>query len=99
MPGPSFFLEHLRVDALSIVPNPKAKHVSVVSNLGLDPVRVCVPISVSQYFECDPADLILGGRGQGFPLTLFNQLENRWFPGPICRSRQFSIRGVKQFRK
>jgi hypothetical protein len=44
---------------------------------------VRVPTSVFQYFECDPADLILGGRRHGFPFTFLNQVENGRFLVPI----------------
>src|SRR5215469_18162171 len=59
MPYDSAFLQRLRVHTFSIVAYAQAKHVLLVSDLGLDMMRVSVSISVSQEFERDPGDLVL----------------------------------------
>jgi hypothetical protein len=58
--------------------------VRVESNLGFDSMRMGMSICISQYLECDPANVVLGGWGQSFPVTLLDQVEDRrsWFSFP-----------------
>jgi len=58
MSGDSAFLLHVGIDPFSIIADAQAKHLMTVSDLGLDPMCVRVPICVSQNLDCNPADLI-----------------------------------------
>ena len=77
MAGNAALLQHIRVDARSVVADANAKDVIAESNLGLDSMRVCMPIGVSQNLKCDPADFVLVDPRQHPLLTFLNQVEDR----------------------
>ena len=79
------------------IPKDEVKPDAAFTDLGLDSVCTCVIKSVSQDFECNPADLVLGGRRQSSPLALLNQVENGGILVCLSGGRQFLTRGSEQF--
>jgi hypothetical protein len=90
--APSFLLD-FRVNALSIIADPQAKQVIIVSNLGLDQVCTCVLERISQHLAADPVNLVLEDRSQGLSLALHNHAENRRIAVRVLRARQFLTGG------
>jgi hypothetical protein len=72
MSGDSAFLQDLGIDTSAVVTNPNPKQLVIVSDLYFNPRGLCVPIRVSQYLARNPANLIIGSRRQGSPLSLFD---------------------------
>jgi hypothetical protein len=76
VPGDSAFLQQLGIDTCAVVTNAETKHLVIVSDLHFNSSGMRVPKSVSQEFERNPADLIIGSWRQGSSLSLLDQIEN-----------------------
>src|SRR5277367_3522054 len=76
MPCDSAILQYFRIDTFAIVANPKPQHLVIVSDLRFNPGSTGVAIRISHDLECDPANLILGGGGQGMPISLLDKLKD-----------------------
>jgi hypothetical protein len=70
VPLAASFTQNLRIDALSIVPDPHSKLPSVVLDLHFDPPRLCVLERIAQRFDGDPIDFVPDERSQ-FPRCAF----------------------------
>jgi len=62
MSGARLFIQHLRVDAYSVITNPQAKQPIIVPNLDFDLFGARMSESVSQDLAANRVDLVLNNR-------------------------------------
>src|ERR1017187_9176002 len=96
MPRARTLLEHLGVDALSIVANPQPEELAIVRDFGLETAGVRVAKGVPQDLARDPIDLVLKKLRQGLPRSFHRDPEFRRFAFRTGRSREFLSRGCEQ---
>src|SRR6266436_2520642 len=58
VPSVAVSIKMLRVDALSVIPDPQPKLPFVIPDFHFDPLRLCVLEGIAHCFSCDPVDFI-----------------------------------------